>query len=175
MAWNQGTPLAARLSAQQVRTPIDNARDWWRSLLRMRDLRYKLKRWAACVLLWIDEWDRTLWLGQLLFIRHGVDQAKISAFIERKREIQRAQERVLRFFGQLPDDVLHIVVSFCPHYDKVVSIIGDRAQAKQAIEIARSNEVEMEELEKWCKRRDPAWTTQEREANLNWLFEIFSS
>ena len=115
MAWNQGTPLAARLSAQQVRTPIDNARDWWRSLLRMRDLRYKLKRWAACVLLWIDEWDKTLWLGQLLLIRHGVDQAKISAFIERKREIQRAQERVLRFFGQLPDDVLHKVVSFCPH------------------------------------------------------------
>ena len=35
MAWNQGAPLAARLSAQQeheqqVLTPIDNARDWWR-------------------------------------------------------------------------------------------------------------------------------------------------
>ena len=37
MAWNQEAPLAARLSAQQehehehqMRTPIDNARDWWR-------------------------------------------------------------------------------------------------------------------------------------------------
>lgn len=37
MAWNQRAPLAARLSAQQeheqqMRTPIDNARDWWRRL-----------------------------------------------------------------------------------------------------------------------------------------------
>ena len=109
---------------------------------------------------------------------YGADQAKISAFIERKREIQRAQKRVLRFFGQLPDDVLHIVVSFCPHYVKLVSIIGDRAQARKYIELACSNEVSslggVEELQK-RERRLSAWTTQEREENLNWLFEIFSS
>ena len=114
----------------------------WERRQVLRDLRYNLKRWAACVhLMSYTSSIRTL-------LRHGADRAKIRALIERDRVIRRAQEairldqeNVLLFFDQLPDDVKHKVVSFCPRLVVNASIMSDRAQAKQAIELARANEV----------------------------------
>lgn len=94
----------------------------WERRQVLRDLRYKLKRWAYSVRLMILSYDRL----RLLPVTHKINGANMLALIKRDQVIRRAQEaigldqkRILLFFEQLPDDVKHHVVSFCPHLVKL--------------------------------------------------------